>query len=154
MSYASTTDVQDRLGRPLTTDELTQVATLLDDVELILKTKIPDLVDQVEDEDTGEAFLAIVTFVEANAVKRLIRNPDGYTSETDGDYTYQINYRLASGELAITDKEWSMLGINSGVFFIHPKVRTPFESAALTLDPSSVEYAVWAMNSSLFWYDR
>ncbi|CAJ1507380.1 Gp19/Gp15/Gp42 family protein [[Mycobacterium] holstebronense] len=55
-----------------------------------------------------------------------MQNPEGYTSETDGDYTYQLNYQLASGELEITRKEWSLLGVGSGVFLIHPLLSTPF----------------------------
>lgn len=149
MAYASSSDVQDRLGRPLTDDETTQVEALLNDAEVLIKTKVPDLEDQVTAGDLDEA---IVVMIEANAVVRLIRNPNGYTSETDGSYSYQINWRLASGSLQILDSEWSLLGVSAGVFVIHPKVRTPFESAALAVDPGSLEYAVWSMNSPLFWY--
>lgn len=62
-------------------------------------------------------------------MKRVILNPEGYTSETDGDYTYQLNYQLSSGELTITEKEWSLLGVGAGVFVIYPKVPTPFQRA-------------------------
>jgi hypothetical protein len=147
MAYAELSDVQARLGRPLTTDEQTQVPTLLSDTEILIKARISDLDDKALDDD----YLARVKMVEANAVRRLIRNPDGYTSETDGDYTYQINYKLASGDLSITDQEWSLLGATSGISLINLKARTPFESRALTLDPASPEYAVWAMNSDIFW---
>lgn len=148
MPIASSLDVQSRLGRPLTAEENEQVEALLGDVELLILAKIPDLETKIADEELAEA---VVIMVEANSVARLMRNPDGYTSETDGDYTYQINWRLASGSLEITDKEWSLLGITGGAFVIHPKVKTPFESAALSLDPSSTEYAIWAMNSQMFW---
>lgn len=147
MAYAVLTDVQARLGRPLTADEQTQVPTLLADTEILIKARISDLADKVEDND----YLAIVKMVESNVVRRLIRNPDGYTSETDGDYTYQINYKLASGDLQITDQEWSLLGVTSGISLINLKARTPFESRALALDPASPEYAIWAMNSDIFW---
>lgn len=151
MSYASPSDVSDRLGRPLSTDEATQVAALLGDVEVLIKSRIPDLDDQVDAEDISEA---LVVMIEANSVVRLLRNPNGYTSETDGEYSYQINWRLASGSLSITDDEWALLGVKSGIFMIHPKVNTPFESAMLSVAPDSLEYAVWSMNSDLFWYPR
>lgn len=124
MAYAKTTDVAGRLGRPLTTDETAQAAILLEDIELDIKQRIPDLDDRI---DNGDLDGAIVVRVEASAVKRVIQNPEGYTSETDGDYTYQLNYQLASGELKLTEKEWSLLGINSELFLIHLKVPTPFE---------------------------
>jgi hypothetical protein len=146
-SYAQLSDVQSRLGRPLTADEQPQVETLLEDAEIEIKERIPDLDTKATDED----FLRKVVKVEASAVVRLIRNPDGYTSETDGDYTYQINYRLASGELTITPKEWSLLGLSSGAYAINVTPRTPFQRCAVPLDPASPEYAIWTMNSPLFW---
>lgn len=151
MAYATETDVQSRLGRPLTTEENEQVSTLLGDVEILIKSKIPDLEDQIEALTISPE---VVVMVEASAVARLMRNPDGYTSESDGDYTYQINWKMASGSLEISEREWSLLGVSGGAFVINPKVRTPFESAALSLDPSSIEYAVWSMNADMFWYPR
>jgi hypothetical protein len=110
------------------------VATLLADAEILIKARIPDLDDQVEESDD---FLEIVKYVEASAVVRLVRNPNGYTSETDGDYTYQINFRLASGELEITDKEWSLLGLGGGMFLINMKVPTPLEGGRYITDPEN-----------------
>jgi len=107
-----------RLGRPLTTDEATQVTTLLADAEILIKATISDLADKAEDPD----YVALVVMVEASAVARLVRNPEGHTGETDGNYSYQINYRLATGELEITDREWSLLGVSSGIFVIAPRL--------------------------------
>lgn len=124
MTYAVLSDVQTRLGRPLTADETTQVPILLGDVELEIESKIPDLADKIT---AGTVKQDVVVLVEANAVVRILRNPNGYTSETDGEYTYQINYKLNSGELNITDKEWALLGISAGIFMINPRVPTPFD---------------------------
>ncbi|NVN51315.1 Gp19/Gp15/Gp42 family protein [Mycolicibacterium hippocampi] len=124
MSYASPSDVSDRLGRPLSTDEASQVEALLSDAELLITTRIPDLDAKITADELSEQ---IVIMVESNAVVRLIRNPAGYTSETDGEYTYQVNWRLASGSLMITDHEWSLLGASSGAFAIDVRPRTWFE---------------------------
>lgn len=134
MTYASASDVAARLGRPLTADEQDQVATLLADAELLLKSRIPDLADQVtEGTITEEA----VVYVTANAVKRVLKNPDGYTSETDGDYTYELNWRLLSSELDITDREWSLLGVKAGISLITLKVPTPYEDGTYITDPEN-----------------
>lgn len=135
MAYAQLSDVQARLGRPLTDDEKTQAETLLEDVELEIRSRIPDLEDKI---DNGDLDQGVVIRVEASAVKRVVLNPEGYTSETDGDYTYQLNYQLASGELTITEKEWALLGVGAGLFVIHPRVPTPFERAR---------------QEPLFWFD-
>ena len=124
MAHASTSDVQARLGRALTTDELTQAATLLADAEILIKAKIPDLDDKIEDLVID---VETVKMIEANAVVRVLRNPDGFISETDGDYTYQKDRRLATGALEIQEHEWALLGTSGGVFMLHLKVPTPFE---------------------------
>lgn len=116
--------VATRLGRSLTTDEITQATALLGDVRILIEARIPDLEDRLADETLDPAKLAMV---EANSVARLIRNPQGYTGETDGDYTYQVNWKLATGELTITDQEWALLGFSSSVWTVAVRPRTPFE---------------------------
>ena len=112
--------------------------TLLDDVEILIKAKIPDLDEKADDEN----YLAVVVMVEASAVARLVRNPEGYTSETDGDYTYQVNYRLATGSLEITDKEWALLGVSSGVFMINASPRMPQSSLELLIQQIDPMYDI------------
>lgn len=150
MAYAEVSDVQARLGRPLTDDEEAQAVTLLADVEMELLVRIPDLHDQVADEKIPEAN---VIRVEASVVARLLRNPEGYTSETDGNYTYQLNYRLTTGELSISQKEWSLLGVNSGIFLINPKVKTPFESLDGSEYPWNDPTSPIFQYNDIFWND-
>ncbi|MDM1917149.1 Gp19/Gp15/Gp42 family protein [Mycobacteroides abscessus] len=119
MSYAAPADVSGRLGRELSSDEATMVATRLNDVELIIKSRIPDLDDQIDDDKID---VEIVKMIEANAVVRLVRNPNAYTGETDGNYSYQINWKTATGELEILDNEWALLGISQAMFVIAPLI--------------------------------
>ncbi|AWT52582.1 Gp19/Gp15/Gp42 family protein [Mycolicibacterium smegmatis] len=125
MAYADTDDVIARLGRPLTDDEETQVETFLEDAEIEIRSRIPDLDDKAEDED----YLKRVIKVEASAVTRLIRNPDGYIGETDGNYSYQLNWRLNTGAIEITDKEWAQLGLSRSVGLLDVRPLTPGERA-------------------------
>lgn len=122
MSYATPEDVAVRLGRELTEEEAAQVQVLLDDVELIIKTRIPDLDDQIAE---GKISEEIVVMIEANAVARVVRNPEGYTAETDGNYSYQINTSVASGLLDILGFEWGWLGLKRGIYTIAPYVDIP-----------------------------
>jgi hypothetical protein len=117
MAYASTSDVEARLGRSLDSSEATIVATRLNDVELLIRNKIPDLDTKVSE---GNPDVEVVIMIEAESVLRLIRNPDGYTAETDGNYSYQISARVASGRLDILPEEWALLGFKSGAFTIKP----------------------------------
>ncbi|SHX54882.1 Phage protein Gp19/Gp15/Gp42 [Mycobacteroides abscessus subsp. abscessus] len=119
MAYATPADVSGRLGRELSTDEATMVATRLNDAELIIKSRIPDLDDQIDDDKID---VDLVKMIEANAVVRLVRNPNAYTGETDGNYSYQINWKTATGELEILDNEWALLGISQAMFVIAPNI--------------------------------
>jgi hypothetical protein len=57
-------------------------------------------------------------------VLRLIRNPEGYASESDGTYSYQFNRETASGKLEILAEEWERLGIKpSRMFALAPGIR-------------------------------
>lgn len=107
-TYAAPTDVSARLGRELTTEETTLVSVRLEDVERKIRRRIPDLDDRVTNGDIAEDDLVQV---EAEALLRLIRNPDGYLSETDGSYSYMFSQNLASGQLTILPEEWQMLGV-------------------------------------------
>lgn len=41
----------------------------------------------------------------ANAVLCVLKNPEGYTGESDGGYSYGLRKEVASGELGFTDKD-------------------------------------------------
>ena len=130
MPYASSSDVSVRWGRALTLEETQLVDQRLADVERMTLRRIPDLAAKIED-DTID--VDDVVQVEADAVLRLVRNPDGVVSETDGNYSYVRSRELASGKLEITPEEWAILGITASVVQLVP---TFTESAsALTVHP-------------------
>lgn len=122
MAYADASDIEQRLGRVLDESEQQIVETRLDDAEELIFFRIPDLAQKIAD---GKIRERLVVMVEAEAVMRLIKNPEGFTSETDGNYTYQISARVASGRLTIEDDEWKLLGVRSSVGMVQTKIRTP-----------------------------
>ncbi|MDM2170809.1 Gp19/Gp15/Gp42 family protein [Mycobacteroides abscessus] len=119
MTYASPSDVGGRLGRALDPSESPMVTTRLEDAERLLRARVPDLDQKITD---GVIDVEIVKMIEANAVVRLVRNPNAYTGETDGNYSYQINWKTATGELEILDNEWALLGVGNAVYVIAPKL--------------------------------
>lgn len=126
MAYATAEDVEARFVRPLEADEARVVNTRLEDAELILKSRIPDLDSKIV---AGTIDQALVVMIEADMVLRLIRNPDGYTQETDGNYSYTISTQVASGRLEVLPSEWSLLGIRSSSFILAPFFELPWETA-------------------------
>jgi hypothetical protein len=122
MAYATVADVEARLGRSLEAGEQQIVETRLNDVEILIRSRITDLDERIAN---GSTDLEALIMVEANAVLRLIKNIDGFRAETDGNYSYQIDDRVASGRLDILSDEWALLGLTSGVFTIRTNL-SPF----------------------------
>lgn len=108
MAYATASDVTSRWARTPTDEETTLINVRLEDVERLIRRRIPDLDDQVSD---GDILEEDVVQVEAESVLRLVRNPEGYQSETDGNYTYMLRSDIATGRLEILPEEWELLGV-------------------------------------------
>lgn len=121
MTHANVTDVSTRLGRSISeAAEVAQVNAWLGDVENLILARIPDLADRVA---AGTLATELIAQVEANAVVRKVKNPDGYSSETVDDYTYRRNEDARRGELFLTDDEWALLtapSVASGAFSVRP----------------------------------
>ncbi|KUI26561.1 hypothetical protein AU196_02820 [Mycobacterium sp. IS-1742] len=121
MPHASAADVAAIYGKSLTTEETALVERRLAQVERMILRKIPDLGAQI---DAGDLDEADVIDVEAEAVLRVIRNPEGLYSEQDGSYGYQLSREAADNRLRVTAEEWALLGIRpSRMFSITPNVR-------------------------------
>lgn len=118
MAYATADDVAIRWARTPSDDELALIEVRLGDVERLIRRRITDLDTQV---DAGTIDEEDLKQVECEAVLRLVRNPDGYLSESDGNYTYMLRSDLASGRLEVLPEEWDMLGVKrSRVSFLVP----------------------------------
>lgn len=117
MTIAEPTDIEVSLHRALHDAETKYASALLERVESFIRVRIPDVVTKAA---TDANFRQIVVSVESEAVARVYRNPSAVRSETEGNYSYQVNYQVASGLLDILDSEWERLGIGSGAGAIAP----------------------------------
>jgi hypothetical protein len=144
MAYATAQDVQDRYEQDLDERLTALVTTRLGDAELLIKHKIPDLDDRISDpEHPNHLDEAVVVLVESEMVLRLIRNPEGLSQESDGNYSYAIYQQVASGKLEITDDEWALLGLSDGrMFVIAPTLPIPVYGPPADFDPS----LAWGLN--------
>lgn len=125
MAYATADDVAVRWARELNAEETALVNVRLEDAERMIRRRIPDLDSKVQ---AGAINAEDVVQVESDAVLRLARNPEGYKSETDGDYTYTLADGLTAGALGITDDEWAILGVSGGggMFVLTPVPVAPY----------------------------
>lgn len=119
MTYATPDDVEKRIGRTLTQVQREQVQAWLDDVEALIKTRIPDLDALVT---AGTIPLEIIVMVECEAVIRKARNPDGKLTERIDDYSWTRDTSTSSGALYLTDDEWGLLtpDASANAFTIRP----------------------------------
>jgi hypothetical protein len=127
-TYATLTDVTDRWGKSASGKMATLINVRLGDVERMILRRFKAAGLVLADEISSTRLdVEDVKQVEAEAVLRLVRNPEGFASETDGDYTYEVIQALASGVLEITPEEWEILGITSqtGMFLIVPVLSGP-----------------------------
>ncbi|AXC33379.1 head-to-tail adaptor [Mycobacterium phage Gilberta] len=124
MAYATAQDVVELWAKEPEPEVMTLIERRLAQVERMIMRRIPDLDLKAA---TSSTFRADLIDIEADAVLRLVRNPEGYLSETDGTYTYQLQADLTSGKLQILDEEWEILGVNSLLrsFVIVPNVVMP-----------------------------
>lgn len=108
MAYATADDVVVLWAKEPEPEVMTLIERRLEQVERMIRRRVTNLDRLVEESDT---FLADLIDIEADAVLRLVRNPEGYISETDGAYTYQLQADLSGGRLQILDDEWTILGV-------------------------------------------
>jgi hypothetical protein len=115
MALAIATDVTSRWAREPSDLETQLINVRLEDVERLIRRTVPEIDDLILDGTIDEAD---VIQVEADAVLRLVRNPEGYLSETDGSYTYMLRQDIATGTVSILPSEWALLGVRGSSFFI------------------------------------
>ena len=108
MAYATAEDVVTLWAKEPELEVMVLIERRLEQVERMIRRRIPSLDTLVAASST---FAADLIDIEADAVLRLVRNPEGYISETDGAYTYQLQQDLSGGRLQILDDEWTILGV-------------------------------------------
>lgn len=108
MAYATAQDVVTLWAKEPEPEVMILIERRLEQVERLIRRRIPDLDTRVS---LSETFEADLIDIEADSVLRLVRNPEGYLSETDGVYTYQLQNDLSTGKLLVLDDEWTILGV-------------------------------------------
>jgi len=108
MAYATAADVVELWAKEPEPEVMLLIERRLEQVERMIRRRIPSLDDLVL---ASATFQADLIDIEADVVLRLVRNPEGYLSETDGTYTYQLQRDLSGGRLQILDDEWTALGV-------------------------------------------
>lgn len=107
MAIITTSDIESR-WRPLTSAEALIAPTLIDDVEAWAMLAVPTLEAALV--SPSAAFAQNVKRILATAIIRVLKNPQAYRSESDGDYSYSFDRVVSSGELNLSAADLRMLG--------------------------------------------
>lgn len=108
-------DIESR-WRPLINNEEQVATSLAGDAWRLIKRTLGDalLDEKSTDPDTGADYVLDVRMVIANAVIRVLKNPDGKRQESIDDYSWTRDRVLSAGILYLTDDEWRVLGGSGG----------------------------------------
>lgn len=85
---ADTTDLEARLGRTFSESEFVRAVAVLEDVSSLAR----DVAGRTWLNEAGDALEGLPATVRAVVLKsaeRAMRNPDGFSAESGGDYSYQ-----------------------------------------------------------------
>lgn len=93
--------VGDLDARRIIYQDVVQAETAIDDVSAEARVLVAPLLDDVEAPDTPQA----VKFVIADVIRRTLSNPNGYSQESLGDYSYSAGQFAASGGFSRKEKK-------------------------------------------------
>lgn len=106
--------------KPAVPDSDTDFVTdAIAEAEMLLEVRLGDLeawIAAAGDSSQQAKRRRRLTRVVTRMVRRVMRNPDGFTSESAGDYSYARAGALASGEIYAGKAEWSLLGVRTQGF--------------------------------------
>jgi Phage protein Gp19/Gp15/Gp42 len=110
--YATVDDVRGAWERAIPDPRVPYVQGRLHAAHRLLRSprNAPGLDARVE---AGLIDRDLVKDVIVEMVLRVLRNPSGFRSETDGDYSYSRDTQVASGRLVVNEDELESLGYGS-----------------------------------------
>lgn len=107
MAYAVASDVIVRLGATVAaTVDTDQIEAFLETAEAMIRVRFPNLDAQVE---AGVISPHNVVLAEANAVRRVMLNAEGFVSETIDNWSGTRAAGFADADVTITAAEWVLL---------------------------------------------
>lgn len=93
-------DVRERYEQVIPDDQSGYLSQLIDEAVIVLGAQVGDL---------GTYPPATVKMLLIRAVMRVLRNPEGFTAESEGTYNYNLSQRVASGSIWFPNDEVAML---------------------------------------------
>lgn len=96
--------------RPILPEDAAWIGGQIFEAETLLETRRGDLDTWVENHTNPDKARKIVVMVVNRMIQRVVKNPDGLFTETDGNYSYGRDKSLGSGEVYASPRDWAFLG--------------------------------------------
>lgn len=99
--------------RPILSSDRSWIEGKIFEAETILETRRGDLQTWIDAGPTDKRKPILVAVVN-RMIQRVVKNPDGLFTESDGNYSYGRDKSLGSGEVFANGQDWAMLGLSNG----------------------------------------
>lgn len=137
-------EIQTLVGHELDDQEKALANLLIGSALTLLRARIPGLDEKVS---TGAVDPELVSMVIASAVARVLKNPDGWYSQTMGPFTGTMSTKAASGYLSILPEEWKLFGVGGAATYVAPA--TDGYAAGKGWNPASAFQFDWPARSQV-----
>lgn len=101
------TEVSNSYEGTIPSSKFAWVNTKIDEAVRELLSKVPDIPTRIAAGTLDEQFVKDKAIA---AVLRVVRNPTGFDQEAEGDYSYRLNPRVASGDIWYPESDLISLG--------------------------------------------
>ena len=105
-THATPAEIAVLLKQTFDSGDTAQCQGFLDEAEGLILERIPDLEDRII---AGTIAFDTVAAVERRAVRRVMLNPEAKQNEKIDDYSFGRDKGTSTGEVYISDEEWSRL---------------------------------------------
>lgn len=115
-------DVQARVERTFTPDEVRAIPSWIVDAEDILRRHVRDLDARMALADTAPAFLSVqtVTRVLARMVERKVRNPNAYRQVSSDGAQLTVDSSSSSGKIYLSEEDIADLAPTPATTNVYP----------------------------------
>ncbi|WP_311208728.1 MULTISPECIES: Gp19/Gp15/Gp42 family protein [unclassified Aeromicrobium] len=113
-NFTDTAFVKSGYESPILSSQEAWVERKIMEAELELAARIGPIVEWAERQENPDDAKTRLKVVVSRMVYRVLRNPSGYDSETDGEYSYsRRSSRHEPGEVVATGNDWMFLGVST-----------------------------------------
>lgn len=99
--------VQNSYDKPIAPERAAWVNQKIDEAARELLSYIPNLLERIS---LGLVDQEFVNDKVIGSVLRVVRNPEGFETETEGDYAYRLNKTVASGDIWYLERDLIAMG--------------------------------------------